>query len=152
MNLAFKKYIKENRDMSKLHKIAVKYDINDNILEGVYNWCQETTSYEYIAKTLRKINTNKLDTVHEITISKNELFGDIDKMICYLKQLKENGFDAIEEEWSGYEDNYFVALKHHDIETDEEYYKRLAKEVDYIILNIKKKKKEEKKSLTRLLV
>ena len=135
--------------MSKLHKIAVKYDINDNILKGVYDWCQET-SYEYIAKTLRKINMNKLDTVHEITISKNNLFGDIDKMICYLKQLKENGFDTIEEEWSGYETNYFVALKHHDIETDEEYYRRLAKEVDYIILKEQEESRRREKTLNEI--
>ena len=136
--------------MSKLHKIAVKYDINDNILKGVWNWCQETTSYEYIAKTLRKINTNKLDTVHEITIDKDDLFGDIDKMICYLKQLKENGFDTIEEEWSGYEDNYFVALKHNDIETDEEYYKRLAKEVDYIIFKEQEEARRREKKLNEI--
>ena len=132
---------------NKLHKISVDYDMNKDLLEGVHNWCYNNISYTDLVKILRKIDTNRHKIVHEFTLEKNYLVNDtIDNIIEYLKDLKEKGYDSIGEEWSGYEDNYFVAYKHDDEETDEEYYKRLAHEVDnlYIELRNNLKKKEEK--------
>ena len=138
------------KDMSiknKLNKISVDYGMNKDLLEGVHKRCYNYISYIDLVKILRKIDTNRRKVVHEFELEKNYLVNDtIDNIIEYLKDLKEKGYDSIGEEWSGYEDNYFVAYKHDDEETDEEYYKRLAHEADNLYDDIKNnlKKKEEK--------
>lgn len=132
---------------NKLQKISIDYDMNKDLLEGVQKWCYNIISYTDLVKILRKIDTNRHKVVHEFTLEKNYLVNDtIDNIIEYLKDLKEKGYDSIGEEWSGYEDNYFVAYKHGDEETDEEYYKRLAQEVDdlYVDMISNMKKREEK--------
>lgn len=80
---------------------------------------------------------------HTETIDSTKLFCKIDDAVEYLKSLKSNGYTEIEERWSGYEDNYFVAIKM-ETETDYEYYRRFAKEVNRIAYNLYNTDKETK--------
>lgn len=84
----------------------------------------------------------------EYDIDEKMLFTDIDSVIKFLNSLKKDGYTNIEQKWSGYEDNYFVATKI-EKETDEEMYERFCHEIEEEIeeiekkLEIKEKKKEE---------
>lgn len=89
----------------------------------------------------------------EITIDSDKLFAaNIDDSIKYLKELKEAGWTRIEEEWSGYETNYFVACKY--IKEPEDAYKsRITDLVEYFIpgiLNEEKDIREKKKMIAQL--
>lgn len=79
-------------------------------------------AYESVMSTMP---TNRLMVEHTCDVDKDDLFDGIDKSIVFLKKLKEKGYTRIEERWSGYECNYFVAVKK-ELETDEEYYHRIA--------------------------
>ncbi len=89
---------------------------------------------------------------HGKVLDKYELFNSIGKMIKLLTSLKEEGYESISEEWSGYEDNYFVADKY-ELETDEEYasrvYSSIWKEIDCIKAEIEEKERK-KKEIKRL--
>ena len=85
-------------------------------------------------------------TDHGKSLDEDELFGDIDKMIKFLTNLKKEGYSAVNQIWHGYEDNDFIAEKIED-ETDEEmcsrFYRIIYNEMDAIdIENDKKAKKE----------
>lgn len=90
----------------------------------------------------------RMDKEREYDVDKNMLFTDIDSVIKYLNTLKKEGYTNIEQKWSGYEDNYFVATKT-EKETDDEMYMRFREIVEDEIeeiekkLEIKEKKKEE---------
>ena len=90
----------------------------------------------------------RMDKEREYDVDKNMLFTDIDSVIKYLNSLKKEGYTNIEQKWSGYEDNYFVATKT-EKETDDEMYMRFREIVEEEIeeiekkLEIKEKKKEE---------
>lgn len=62
---------------------------------------------------------------HSEYIDEKNLFCEIDEIIAFLTSLKKTGYTSIYQRWSGYEDNYFVAVKISD-ETDDEYHERLA--------------------------
>lgn len=79
-------------------------------------------AYESVMSTMP---TNRKMVEHTCDVDKNDLFGDIDKSIALLKKLKEKGYTSIEERWCGYEDNFYEAVKK-ELETDEEYYHRIA--------------------------
>lgn len=83
-------------------------------------------AFDYVMKTAR---TFRIKVEHTCDIDNDDLFDGIDKVIEYLKGLKSKGYTRIEERWSGYEDNYFVAIKNEE-EDDNEYYRRLAKLTD----------------------
>lgn len=89
---------------------------------------------------------------HGKVLDRNELFTSINKMIKLLTSLKEEGYESISEEWSGYEDNYFVADKY-ELETDKEYasrvYSSIWKEIDCIKAEIEEKERK-KKEIKRL--
>ena len=63
------------------------------------------------------------NTEHTKTLEEADLFGSVDKMVMYIEKLKKEGYTEIRQKWSGYEDNYFVAVKV-EKETDEEMYVR----------------------------
>lgn len=95
----------------------------------------------------------------ECELDRECLFGDIDMIQKNLKKLKNEGYSEIKEFWSGYESNYFVAIKY-ERETDDEYYERLQKEINpYMraiednkrqIVNKKKKIAELEKEIQKL--
>lgn len=80
----------------------------------------------------------------EITIDSDKLFSkNIDDTIDYLLELKKDGWTGIDEEWSGYEDNYFVACKYIK-EPDDAYKDRIEKLIRDCIPGILEDEKEIK--------
>lgn len=69
---------------------------------------------------------------HDKVIEEDNIFCEIDETIDFLTTLKKKGYTSIDQRWSGYEDNYFVAVKFSD-ETDSEYHKRLADTITHYI-------------------
>ena len=133
----------------------------DNIIKGVKNWYY-TYSYnnknglKYIDKAIKLLNQNNSSCLErqlvnfEDTIDQDMLFSEkIEDSIKYLIDLKNQGYESIGQEWSGYETNYFVAVKKH-YEDDKAFYKRCIKEIDYIIDDWIKKEKELKDKKTRI--
>lgn len=118
--------------------------------------------YEHILKALDKIDKigaykdffePTLDYREEITIDSDKLFApNIDDTINYLLELKKDGWTEIDEEWSGYETNYFVACKY--IKEPEDAYKdrleSLIKEYIPGILEEEKKIKEKEEMIEML--
>lgn len=82
-------------------------------------------------------------------VGASELFGDIDKMQSFLKELKDEGFSEIEERWCGYEDSYFVAIKY-GREGDDEYYGRLQNEINPYMRAIEDNKRQIEKKKKRI--
>ena len=102
-------------------------DTNDNLkkkVHGYYTGEDEffDEAYKYIMSTFP---TARQIVEHTCDVEKDDLFVGIDKAIDCLKKLKEKGYTRIEERWPGYEDNVIVAIKM-ELETDEEYYRRIA--------------------------
>lgn len=102
-------------------------DTNDNLKKNVHGYYRGEDeffdeAYDYIMSTFP---TARQIVEHTCDVEKDALFVGIDKAIDCLKKLKEEGYTSIEERWCGYEDNYIVAIKM-ELETDEEYYRRIA--------------------------
>lgn len=99
------------------------------------------------ANTLKRIKVN-----HSKELSKNILFDSIDNMIKLLQSLKAEGYTSVSQEWSGYEDNYFIADKY-EMETNDEAAQRLCMIINDEIMEIQReeelleKKKERIKEL-----
>ena len=78
----------------------------------------------------------------ESNIDDDKLFtANINDSIKYRKELKEAGWARIDEEWSGYKTNYFVACKYVE-EPDDAYKPRIADVVEDYIPGILKEEKE----------
>ena len=94
-----------------------------------------------------------LDYRKEIIIDSDKLFlVNIDNTINYLLELKNDGWDGIDEKWSGYEDNYFVAYKYIK-EPDDVYKHRIEKLISDCIPDIleeEKKIKEKEEMIEKL--
>lgn len=84
------------------------------------------------ANTLKRIKAN-----HSKELSKNILFDSIDNMIKLLQSLKAEGYTSVSQEWSGYEDNYFIADKY-EMETDDEAAQRLCMIINDEIMEIQR--------------
>lgn len=124
----------------------------------IYKNCK----YNHILKALDKIDKISIykdfferrpNYRVESNIDDDKLFAaNIDDSIKYLKELKEAGWTRIEEEWSGYETNYFIACKY--IKEPEDAYKsRITDFVeDFIpgILNEEKDIREKEKMIVQL--
>lgn len=118
--------------------------------------------YEHILKALDRIDKTgaykhffKRDTNYRVegNIDYDKLFAaNIDDSIKYLKELKEAGWTRIDEEWSGYEHNYFVACKYVK-EPKDAYKERLENLIKgYIpgILEEERKIREKEKMIEKL--
>ena len=86
---------------------------------------------------------------HGKVLDTDKLFNSIGKMIKFLTSLKEEGYESISEEWSGYESNYFIANKH-ELETDEEYASRVYGVINREINCIKDEAEEKEKKLKEI--
>ncbi len=53
-------------------------------------------------------------TVHSKEIDEEQFFGDIDRMVKFLGELKKQGYTRLVQKWHGYEDNGFYAEKDED--------------------------------------
>lgn len=124
-------------------KVENYYDYDDRgkkyIEKALIAMSQSTSCEEVI----------RMKTEHTDFINEEDLFCGIDKAIAYLTSLKEKGYTSIEQRWSGYEDNYFIAIKISD-ESDIEYYKRLADAVKPYIKKFLKEDDEKKARKERI--
>lgn len=84
------------------------------------------------ANALKRIEAN-----HSKELSKNILFDSIDNMIKLLQSLKAEGYTSVSQEWSGYEDNYFIADKY-EMETNDEAAQRLCMIINDEIMEIQR--------------
>lgn len=114
----------------------------------------DETSADDIEKALQRIehstnacelNRKRMERV--INVNEDKLFDvPIEDAINYLKTL--NGKHILEQRWSGYEDNYFVAV-YDDAENDDEYVYRISrlasKELDKINKEAEEKRQKEAK-------
>lgn len=138
-------------DYEKKEKIA------NLVKDYVCSYCGCT--YEHIMKALDRINTTgayteffELDAKHKdnLVINSDKLFAPtIDKSIKYLQELKNEGYTQIEEKWSGYEDNYFVASRY-IMESKNDYKYRISKLIIEYVVSIQRQEEEINKKRTEL--
>ena len=92
-------------------------------------------------------------------IDESLFFGDIDKMVTFLGELKKQGYTRLVQEFNGYDNTDFLA-EYDDDETDEEMFERFCRIVmkEVIILedeirkeNVKKEKIAELEKELKLL-
>ena len=84
------------------------------------------------ANALKRIKAN-----HSKELDRDVLFNSIDNMIKLLQSLKAEGYTSVSQEWSGYEDNYFIADKY-EMETDDEAARRLCIIINDEIMEIQR--------------
>lgn len=84
------------------------------------------------ANALKRIKAN-----HSKELDRDVLFNSIDNMIKLLQSLKAEGYTSVSQEWSGYEDNYFIADKY-EMETDDEAARRLCMIINDEIMEIQR--------------
>ena len=98
-----------------------------------------------VIETLKKNEADKRQIVEHVEdIEKERLFNNIDDVIAYLETLKSQGYTNLEERWCGYEDNYIVACKN-EIETIEEFFKRIHKNAHTLVEKYSDEENEKKK-------
>lgn len=126
----------------------------EEIKKQVFDWYSEEDKYfdESFETVMNTTHVKRKLVQRTFEIERDKLFGVIDNVVPFLMSLKEKGYVSIEERWSGYENNYFVAVKN-GIENDEEYCERLAKMVNTVSKQIEereKKKGEKEKRIKEL--
>ena len=114
-----------------------------------YYWGEDEFFDESFNSCIKTTSAKREMVEHTCDVEKDDLFGNIDSVIEYLKSLKLQGYVEIDERWSGYEDNYFVGVKNEE-ETDDEYYSRLGKIVSKYSMDIRKRKEEEARKNKRI--
>lgn len=104
------------------------YTIDDIVRYEFENCGYSEHVLKRVIETLKKNAADKRQIVEHVEdVEKERLFNNIDDAIEYLETLKSRGYKNLDERWSGYEDNYIVAWKN-EIETNEEFFKRICKE------------------------
>lgn len=98
------------------------------INRGFFRKNEERFIVPVLTKYIQTHDMNKLTVAQTTEINKGVILNNIDNAIESLKELKEQGYKAIDEKWAGYEVNYFVATKLTE-ETDDQYYKRIANDI-----------------------
>lgn len=108
------------------------------------NHIKEKTVINLLSAMNRDGELNRKETEQTIDIEEEELFNDIDNVISFLKKLKDDGYTSIRQEWPDYNINNFIGVKS-GIETDEQYFERIAEEVSrrYDIIKDQNRKKED---------
>ena len=119
----------------------------NKIITGYVSSIGELGRLPIYLKRLSGIEPIEVD--HSKDIKEDLLFCEIDKAIKYLEDLKSQGFQEIRQCWSGYEDNYFVAIKR-ELETGEEFASRIFKRIREISNELNIKEEEESKRKKRI--
>lgn len=96
------------------------------------------------ANALKRIEVN-----HSKELDRDVLFNSIDNMIKLLQSLKAEGYTSVSQEWSGYEDNYFIADKY-EMETDDEAARRLCMIINDEIMEIQREEELIEKKKKRI--
>lgn len=133
---------------TNIHDLAkqVKYEYLDDVDEkSIKNALNALSS---------KNGIHRIEVERQRYIDEESLFCDINSVIEYLDNLKDEGYTSIKQGWSGYEDNYFVAVKMTE-ETDEEYLRRLAEIVSSYLKylkeeNLSKERAKKEKRIKQL--
>ena len=121
------------------------HTINDIVRYEFENCGYSEHVLKRVIETLKKNTADKRQIVEHIEdVEKERLFNNIDDVIVYLQTLKSQGYTNLEERWSGYEDNYIVACKN-EIETNEEFFKRICKEAHTLAETYSRQETEKKK-------
>ena len=140
-----------------------KKRIADMVAKRVCDYYRyEGCKYKHIIKALDKINKvgayknffeRETHYEEELTLDSDKLFSkNIDNSINYLLDLKKDGWTGIREEWSGYEDNYFIAYRYIK-EPDNVYEERIStliKKYVNAVLREETLLKEKKKELEKV--
>ena len=121
--------------------------LKENVLE--YYSGDDEYFDEAFDGVMKTAPSKRMTVPHTCDIEKKDLFCNIDNVIEYLKSLKSQGYVEIEEKWSGYEDNYFVAIKYEE-ETDNEYYRRLGELTSDYSEDIADREEEKKRKNKRI--
>lgn len=121
--------------------------LKENVFEYYYG--DDEYFDEAFDGVMKTAPTKRMVVPQTCYIEKKDLFGNIDNVIEYLKSLKSQGYVEIEEKWSGYEDNYFVAIKYEE-ETDNEYYGRLGRLTSDYSKGIATREEEKKRKNKRI--
>ncbi len=132
--------------MSKTEWIWDELYTIDDIVKYEFEYCGYSENViERVIETLKKNEADKRkNTDHTKDVEKERLFNNIDDVIVYLQTLKSQGYTNLEERWSGYEDNYIVAWKN-ELETNEEFFKRICKEAHTLAETYSRQETEKKK-------
>ena len=121
------------------------YTIDDIVRYEFENCGYSEHVLKRVIETLKKNEADKREIVtHVDDVEKERLFNNIDDAIEYLETLKSRGYTNLEERWSGYEDNYIVAWKN-ELETNEEFFKRICKEANTLAERYSNENAEKKK-------
>lgn len=114
------------------------------ILEWYYSPdSDERNDREDIKSVFSQLDLERRIVEHSKEIKASELFNNIDSVIKVLSNCRKQGYVTLEQNWIGYEDNYFTVIKK-EKENDEEYYRRLAFEAeDFVRLKIQKEKEKQ---------
>lgn len=98
----------------------------------------------------RDVNALKrIEVNHSKELDRDVLFNSIDNMIKLLQSLKAEGYTSVSQEWSGYEDNYFIADKY-EMETDDEAARRLCMIINDEIMEIQREEELIEKKKKRI--
>ena len=124
--------------------IELKSKLAKNIWSYCHEYPNEAVSRKVFEKYLAENNPPREIAEKTIYIEKEELFADsIDKTISFLEGLKKDGYKSIRERWSGYEDNYFEAVKL-QIEDDDMFSQRIAGVINDLIKQENKRLESER--------
>lgn len=121
------------------------HTINDIVRYEFENCGYSEHVLKRVIETLKKNAADKRQIVeHADDVEKERLFNNIDDVIAYLQSLKSQGYTNLDERWSGYEDNYIVACKN-EIETNEDFFKRICKEAHTLAETYSNEESKKKK-------
>lgn len=121
------------------------HTINDIVRYEFENCGYSEHVLKRVIETLKKNAADKRQIVeHADDVEKERLFNNIDDVIAYLQSLKSQGYTNLDERWSGYEDNYIVACKN-EIETNEDFFKRICKEAHILAETYSNEESKKKK-------
>lgn len=133
-------------------------DLNSDITKEIRQWVKNTDwHYPGLGKECTEeflqSDTDEHErqiVEHTFELDEEEFFDvSIDETIAYLNVLKAKGYEHIEQRWSGYESNYFVACKW-EAENDDEYAQRIADLINDLIHKREKEIDEEKERQYKL--
>ena len=121
-----------------------------NLEKAIKDWVYASDDSKLIDEVWAKCLNDKKINLDRIMIEKesdcldeDKLFADtIDETLAYINSLKKEGWTSIEQKWSGYEDNYFVACKT-VLEDDDDYAKRIGRDILNEKVRIEVSRREE---------
>ena len=116
------------------------------------NFCDNREMAEKAIERIEKENPfafTREKVVRCKDIDESLFFGDIDKMVTFLGELKKQGYIRLVQEFNGYDNTYFLA-EYDDDETDKEMFERFCRIVMKEVLIIEDEIEEENKKKAKI--